>query len=161
MDTNEKSDKVGQRKIIAGFVAIAVSCVVLTLIPSVRSQLTALLNPPNRTILAKITGFFSNEQIQFLILKIKSQNGLQIEVFEVDSKTSTQTFKQKFDLSEDSDAYVTIDKNTTSLALQDVDHDGNLDIVAPSVDRNGNLRLNAFRYNSDLKLFEVYQAKAD
>lgn len=161
MDTNENSDKVSQRKVIIGFIAIALCCVALTLIPSVRNRLAAVINPPSRTILAKINGYFSPEQNEFLILKIKSQTGLQIEVFEIDPKTSTQTFKQKFDLSEDSDAYVTLDKNTTSLALQDVDRDGNLDIVAPSVDRNGNLRLNMFRFNTDLKLFEIYQAKPE
>lgn len=161
MNTNEKSDKVGQKKIIFGFITVAVFFVALTLVPSVRTALTTLINPPNRTVLAKLTGYFSAEQLQFLVLKVKSSSGLQIEIFEVDPKTSIQVFKQKFDLSEDSDAYVTLDKNSTSLALQDVDHDGNLDIVAPSVDRNGNLRLNTFRFNPELKMFEVYQGKPE
>lgn len=161
MNTNEKSDKVGQKKIIFGFIAIAVFFVALTLVPSIRTALTAFVNPPNRTVLAKLTGYFSSEQLQFLILKVKNSSGLQIEIFEIDPKTSTQVFKQKFDLSEDSDAYVTLDKNSINLALQDVDHDGNLDIVAPSVDRNGNLRLNTFRFNSELKMFEVYQGKPE
>lgn len=158
MNTNEKSDKVGQKKVIAGFIVVAVIFAGLTLIPSIRTQLSTMVNPPGRIVLAKITGYFTDTQIQFLILKIRSPGGLQIEVFEVDSKEGTQVFRQKFDLNEDSDAYVTIDKNSTSLALQDVDHDGNLDIVAPSVDRNGNLRLNTFRFNTDLKMFEIYQA---
>jgi hypothetical protein len=161
MNTNENSDKVSQKRIIVGFITVAVLFVGLTLVPSIRSRLNTVLNPPNRNVLAKITGYFSGDQIQFLILKIKSLGGLQIEVFEIDPKTQTQSFKQKFELTEDSDAYVTLDKNSTNLALQDVDHDGNLDIVAPSVDRNGNLRLNTYRFNSDLKMFEVYQGKPE
>ncbi|MFZ3229571.1 MAG: hypothetical protein WA160_05155 [Pseudobdellovibrio sp.] len=161
MNTNENSDKVRQKKIIFSFITFAIFFAVLTLIPSVRNELTTILNPPNRTVLAKITGFYLPDQMQFLILKVKNAGGLQIEIFDVDAKTAVQTFKQKFDLAEDSDAYVTLDKNSTNLALQDVDHDGNMDIVAPSVDRNGNLRLNTFRFNADLKMFEVYQGKIE
>lgn len=157
MNTNEKSDKVGQKKVIVGFILTAVFFAGLALTPSIRIHFSGALNPPKRTVLTKMSGFFSSDQIQFLILKVKNETGLQIEIFQVDDQAQTQTFKQKFDLVEDSDAFVTLDKNSTSLALQDVDHDGNLDIVAPSVDRNGNLRLNTFRFNSDLKLFEIYQ----
>lgn len=161
MNTIENSDKVRQKIIIFTFIVIAILVAGLTLVPSIRTYLNLATNSSNRTLLAKITGFFSVDQNQLLILKIKTPTGLQIEIFEVDPKTSSQTFKQKFDLIEDKEAYVTIDKNSTNLALQDVDHDGNLDIVAPSVDRNGNLRLNTFRYNPDLKMFEVYQGKLE
>lgn len=161
MNTIEKSDKVGQKKVIFGFIAVAIIVAALTSIPSVRSELSGFINPPNRNILAKITGYFSADQIEFLILKVKNAGGLGIEIFQIDPVSKTQTFKQKFDLAEDSDAYVTLDKNSTSLALQDVDHDGHLDIVAPSVDRNGNLRLNTFRFNPDLKMFEIYQGKPE
>ena len=156
MNTNEKSDKVRQNKIIFLYIAIAILFVVLTLIPSVRLKITNLINPANRIVLSKITGFFTEDQTQYLILNVKNAGGLQIEIFEIDKSTMAQTFKQNFDLAEDSDAYITLDKNSTNLALQDVDRDGHLDIVAPSVDRNGNLRLNAFRFNPEFKIFEVY-----
>ena len=159
MEATEKTNTDSQKKIIALFIILAIAFTALTQIPAVRSSLNSLLKSQQRTVLAKLTGFFSNEQIEMLILKVRDQSGLQIEIYEVDRKTDTQTFKQKFDLSEDADSYVTIDKNSTNLALQDVDQDGVLDIIAPSVDRNGNLRLNTFRFNSELKMFEPYVAK--
>lgn len=128
----------------------------MTLIPSVRTQMQNLLQTQQRVVLAKTTGYFSTNQIQFLILKVKDQSGLQIEIYETLQNSSAQTFKQKFELTEDSDSYVTLDKNSTNLALQDVDQDGHLDIIAPSVDRNGNLRLNTFRFNSETQFFEPY-----
>ena len=159
MEATEKINPASQKKVIAFFILLAIAFTALTQVPVVRSSLNSLLKNQQRHVLAKLTGFFSNDQIEMLILKVQDPAGLQIEIYEVDRKLDTQTFKQKFDLSEDADSYVTIDKNSTNLALQDVDQDGVLDIIAPSVDRNGNLRLNTFRFNSELKMFEPYIAK--
>ncbi len=154
--TNQSSTWLSQKKSILLFIFLAFLFAGITLIPAVRSKLQALLNTQQRVVLAKISGYFSVEQSQYLILKVKDATGLQIEIYEQSAELNSQIFKQKFDLSEDSDSYVTLDKNSTNLALQDVDQDGNMDIVAPSVDRNGNLRLNTFRFNSESKLFEPY-----
>lgn len=154
--TNQTSTWLSQKKSILLFVGLAILFSGITLIPAVRSQLQIVLSNQQRVVLAKISGYFSTGQNQFLILKLKDKTGLQIEIYEQAAESNSQVFRQKFDLSEDADSYVTLDKNSTNLALQDVDQDGNLDIVAPSVDRNGNLRLNTFRFNSDTKLFEPY-----
>ena len=154
--TNQSSTWLSQKKSILFFILLAFLFAGLTVIPAVRTKLQALLNTQQRVVLAKISGYFSAEQNHYLILKVKDAAGLQIEVYEQSTEPNSQIFKQKFDLSEDSDSYVTLDKNSTNLALQDVDQDGNLDIVTPSVDRNGNLRLNTFRFNSESKLFEPY-----
>lgn len=159
MEATEKNIETRQTKVIFLFVALAIGFTALTFIPQVRTQLNSLLHFQRRIVLAKITGFFSPQQNQLLILKVKDNSGLQIEVYEIDPVTTTQKFMQKFDLADDADSYVTLDKNSTNLALQDIDQDGYLDIVAPSVDRNGNLRLNTFRYNSELKMFQPYFAK--
>lgn len=154
--TNSSSTWLSQKKSILLFIFAALVFAGLTLIPSVRSQLQNLLQPQARVVLAKTTGYFLAEQKQFLILKVKDQTGLQIEIYEFLQNSKAQTFKQKFELTEDADSYVTLDKNSTNLALQDVDQDGNLDIIAPSVDHNGNLRLNTFRFNSETQFFEPY-----
>src|SRR3990167_2916770 len=154
--TNRSSDWLNQKKLILIFVAAALCFAALTLIPSVRAKLQGYFTNPNRQVLAKITGYFSSDQNHFLIIKIQDSAGLQIEIYELNSQSGAQTFKQKFELIEDADSYVTLDRNSTNLALQDVDQDGNLDIIAPSVDRNGNLRLNTFRFDAELKLFEPF-----
>ena len=154
--TNKQSTWLSQKKSVFFLILFAVLFAALTLIPSVRQKLQTLLNTHQRVVLAKINGFFSSEQTRLLILKVKDSSGLQIEVYELDPTTGVQIFKQKFSLNEDSDSYVTLDKNSTNLALQDVDRDGNLDIIAPSVDHNGNLRLNTFRYDSEAKSFTPY-----
>lgn len=148
MDTNKKW--------VFLFLVAAIIIAVLSSLSGVQKKISPLLESQNRKVLAKVTYFYGVEQAQALILKVKDGDGIRIEIFEIDKNSGFQTFKQKFDLYQDSDAYVTIDKNSTNLALSDVDKDGQMDILAPTVDRNGNLRLNTFRFNIDLKMFEPY-----
>lgn len=126
---------------------------ILSSLPVLQNQARSLFSKDQRQILAKVTGFYGLNQTEYLILKIKDSYGIQLEIYEV-TKAAQQIFKQKFELMQDSDAYITLDKNTTNLALSDADKDGHLDILAPSVDRNGNLRLNTFRFNTELNSFE-------
>ncbi len=137
--------------------AVALALAVASSLTSVQNLFKSLVNSNDRQILAKITGYYGLEQNEYLILKIKDSAGLQIEIYEKSKDSSQQTFKQKFELTQDTDAYITLDKNTTNLALSDVDKDGQLDILTPSVDRNGNLRLNSFRFNTELNSFEPIQ----
>lgn len=148
---NIATDKKNKLFIII-LLSVAITIAITSSIPVVQNSLKQIFSTNSRQILAKINSFYGVNQTELLILKIKDSYGIQIEIYEVKNKNQ-QIFKQKFDLVQDSDAYITIDKNTTNLALSDVDKDGQLDILAPSVDRNGNLRLNTFRFNSDLNSF--------
>lgn len=155
MNTTDNPKENKNMRVIVLFLAIALTGAVLSSVPSVQNKVKSLFTKSNRVILAKVTSFYGTEQSKFLILKVKEPTGLEIEIYEM-TEGGQQVFRQKFDLAQDTDAYITLDKNTTNLALSDVDKDGLLDILAPSVDRNGNLRFNTFRYNSELKMFEPF-----
>lgn len=146
-----------KKKYLIALVVVAAVTAIASAFPSVQNQFKQLIAPNERQILAKITGFYGVDQNEYLILKIKDSSGLQIEIYERLKGGVSQAFKQKFDLVQDSDAYITLDRNTTNLALSDVDKDGQLEILAPSVDRNGNLRLNSFTYNVEYNTFEPLQ----
>ncbi len=144
------------KKWVLVFLFAAVVIAFLSSLSGVQKKISPYLENSSRVILAKVVSFYGVDQMQFLILKVKDSLGIHIEIFEIDKNTEAQTFRQKFDLAQDADAYVTFDKNSTNLALSDVDRDGQLDILAPSVDRNGNLRLNTFRFNVESRSFEPY-----
>jgi hypothetical protein len=154
MSDDSKNNK---KKYLIALVVVAAVTAIASAFPSVQNQFKMLISQGEREILAKITGFYGVDQNEYLILKIKDASGLQIEIYERLKGGTSQSFKQKFDLVQDSDAYITLDRNTTNLALSDVDKDGQLEILAPSVDRNGNLRLNSFRYNAEYNTFEPLQ----
>ncbi len=159
MYTENTAEKPARTMLILTLVGLALAVAVITSIPTVQNQIRQLLTSSDRVILARVNAYLGADQKEFLILKIKDNSGLLIEIYEVRKEDSKQIFKQNFLLSQDSEAYITLDKNTTNLALSDVDKDGQPDILAPSVDRNGNLRLNTFRYNHDLEQFEVLSEK--
>jgi hypothetical protein len=140
---------------ISALLICALAAAVLSSLPLVQNKVKAFFSKDERVVLAKINSFYGAEHQEFLILKLKDAFGVQIEIYEV-KPDAQNVFRQKFEFIQDSDAYITLDKSTTNLALSDVNKDGQLEIIAPSVDRNGNLRLNTFRYNKDLKIFEVF-----
>lgn len=88
-----------------------------------------------------------------MIFKIRTDEGIDVEIYEKDPTTYFQKLKQKFSFPDDKDAFLMVDGNSISLALSDVDQNGMMDIVVPTVDQYGLSRLNVFKYNSDLKQF--------
>jgi hypothetical protein len=158
VNTADNSFDSRKRRMVIALLVIAMLAAVASSFPAVQLRVKETFFKADRVVLAKINTFYGIEQKEYLILKLKDEAGLQIEIYEMDSEGG-QTFKQKFELTQDADAYITLDKNTTNLALSDVDKDGVLDILAPSVDRNGNLRLNAFRFNIEFNSFEPLEQK--
>jgi hypothetical protein len=152
MNTADNSTESKKSRSIGVLIVLALVAAVLTTIPAVQNRIKPFFSDNDRIVLAKINTFFGLEQTEYLILKIKDAYGINIEIYE--SKGDKSVFKQKFELLQDTDAYITLDKNSTNLALSDVNKDGQLDIIAPSVDHNGNLRLNTFRYNLELQQFD-------
>ncbi len=156
MTTNENLPNSKNSKTVLLFLFGALVIAALSSLSRVQKWVEPLFSQTSRAVLAKVSSNYGEENLQFLILKVKDSSGLQIEIYLTNPQTGAQEFKQKFNLEQDSDAYVTIDKNSTNLALSDVDNDQHMDILVPSVDRNGNLRLNTFKFNPELKMFQPH-----
>jgi len=147
LEKNENS-----RVAVSTFVIAFVLCfgfAVLSSVSSIRNLF--LTDSADRKILSKI--FTEYGEHQYTILKIKTATAIELEIYEKDSLTSQQLLKQKFNLNDDSEAYLMINTSALNLSLVDINKDGFLDIVAPTVDKYGNSRLNIFVYNSDIDQF--------
>ncbi|MFN3454922.1 MAG: hypothetical protein ACK41T_08185 [Pseudobdellovibrio sp.] len=139
--------------------SLIVTTVVICLISAILSSLTPVRKLFNsytdeRKILAKI--FTEQNSKSYIIFKIQTHDGIDLEIFEKDTLHGSQKLKQKFSLVEDNDAYLMINHNSVNLTLIDVNGDRTLDIVAPTVDKNGQSRLNTFIYNKDIEQFVPY-----
>lgn len=137
--------------LMVGMALIALIAAILSSSNTVRNYFAPTENTEKRSILAKI--FTSYDDINYVIFKIRTDTGITIEIYEKDPVTYFQKLKQKFSFPDDKDAFLMVDGNSISLALSDVDQNGLLDIVMPTVDQYGLSRLNVFKYNSDLKQF--------
>lgn len=137
--------------LIVSMVVLALAGAILSSSQDIRNYFTAHQASGKRSILAKI--FTSYDNINYVIFKIRTETGIDIEIYEKDESTYFQKLKQKFSFPDDKDAFLMVEGNSISLALSDVDQNGVMDIVMPTVDQFGLSRLNVFKYNSDLKQF--------
>ncbi len=138
--------------LIAAMTVVAIIIAVLSSSQTVRNYFSPASNgTTQRQILAKV--FSTYDEINFVIFKIRTGEGIDIEIYEKDPETFFQKLKQKFSFPGDKDAFLLVDGNSISLALGDVDQNGIMDIVMPTVDQYGLSRLNVFKYDSDLKQF--------
>lgn len=152
--TNNSASTIENSKtyLIAAMAVVAIVFAILSSSQTVRNYFSsASEDSGQRSILAKI--FTSYDDINYVIFKIRTHEGIEIEIYEKDPTTYFQKLKQKFSFPDDKDAFLMVDGNSISLALSDVDQNGMMDIVMPTVDQYGLSRLNVFKYNSDLKQF--------
>ncbi|MBC7456753.1 MAG: hypothetical protein H7235_00640 [Bdellovibrionaceae bacterium] len=152
--TNNSASTIENSKtyLIASMAVVAIVFAILSSSQTVRNYFTAASEDSGqRLILAKI--FTSYDDINYVIFKIRTHDGIEIEIYEKDPVTYFQKLKQKFSFPDDKDAFLMVDGNSISLALSDVDQNAMMDIVMPTVDQYGLSRLNVFKYNSELKQF--------
>lgn len=140
-------------------VPLLIGALVISLIFAIGSSMTSvrrIFTPTaeERKILAK--AFAQYQEKMFVIFKIKTNSGIEIEIYLKDQNTNNQNFKQRFPLNDDAEAYLMVNQNSMNLGLVDINNDGQMDIIAPTVDKNGNSRLNVFQYNSELDSFVPY-----
>ncbi len=140
-------------------IPLLIGALVISLIFAVGSSMTSVRrifdsNTEERKILAKVFTEYNGKA--FVVFKIKTNAGIEIEIYEKDLANNNQQFKQRFPLSDDVEAYLMVNNNSMNLGLVDVNNDGQMDVIAPTVDKNGNSRLNVFQFNSDLNSFVPY-----
>lgn len=146
---NTTTDKKSSTVFTIVIVLICLLFAILSSLTSVRQMLSS--RKSERTVLAKVFAKYENKV--FVVIKIRTESGLDVEVYEKDSENNQQKLKQKFSLNDDSDAYLMVKNDSINLGLFDVNKDGQLDIICPSVDRLGNSRLNIFEYSKELHQF--------
>lgn len=146
---NTTTDKKSSTVFTIVIVLICLLFAILSSLTSVRQMLSS--RKSERTVLAKVFAKYENKV--FVVIKIRTESGLDVEVYEKDSENNQQKLKQKFSLNDDSDAYLMVKNDSINLGLFDVNKDGQLDIICPSVDRLGNSRLNIFEYSKELNQF--------
>ena len=134
---------------------IYTASVTVIVLAAVLSSMTSLRQfaqstTETRKIIGKLIASYPDKQ--YVIFKVQTESGIDLEIFEKDL-AGQQKLKQKFAFIDETEAYLMMNENSENLALADYDKDGFTDIVMPTVDKNGNSRLNIFKYNSELQQF--------
>ena len=140
------------------FLTVLTGLFVVVLNGELRSQIRGALRPNYRVILAVATADLNGRGSANQILKIKTQDGLFLEVYGTrkDAKHGDQTeLLASVKLPDKKDGYFTFNGQVTNLAIDDLNGDKNLEILATTFDNNLVAHINAYRFLPGQKQLEL------
>ncbi|MDZ4677034.1 MAG: hypothetical protein SGI74_05940 [Oligoflexia bacterium] len=133
-------------------VILLASFFVVVLDSDLRSQARSVFRPQYRVILAVASADLINDGKSLQILKVKTDEGLFLEVYDPQKMLSSIRLPDK------KDGYFTFNGSVTNLAIDDIDNDNKLEILATSFDSDLVAHLNVYRYvpgNKELELVKI------
>lgn len=133
--------------------AALVLAAVLT--PSVREGIQQHFNGSNREVLATAEGNLLGDGHSVKVIKYRHREEIWVEILKIEDNGST-TIVDRILLPDKHDGLFNFQGHVTRLAIADVDHDGALELLAPTFDQQLVPHLNVFRYNPSLKKFEPF-----
>jgi len=107
-----------------------------------------------RHILSVASGDLLSNGSNVKVVKVKTQHGLFLEVYGA-SENFNRPLLERILLPDKTDGYFHFRGQATNLALDDIDGDNKLEIIAPSFDRDLIAHLNVYKYNQETKRFEL------
>lgn len=154
MNTEAPKQKTFVSNMLFGLLGIAVALVTsVALFPRWRDTVRSWVQKPYREVLAKTYGDISGQGDFMTVLKIKSDEGLLIEVFEKSKDSDSEKLLARLSLDEKRDAFMSFSGDATNLGLVDFDGDGTLEIMAPAYDENFVPRLSVFKFDPQRRAF--------
>lgn len=128
---------------------------VVALNPAWKARIKSLVISDERQILAKTSAYLSTEGPFVSVFKVREGSKIFLEVFSSADGQAQPKLLQKIPLSPGQDGYFNFQGNATNLAISDADNDGVMDILAPTFDDQMTPRLNVYRYNPAMQVFEL------
>lgn len=136
--------------------SIALLFLLAVVIPSWREQIQGLFSTSGREVLAVAEGDLLNDGTQAKVLKIRSPDGLYVEILKMGTSGAT-TLVDRILLPDKHDGLFNYQGHVTRLAIADLSNDGKMVLLAPTFDNQLVPHLNVFRYNSAVGRFELVQ----
>ncbi len=137
-------------------ISLLVFCIGLTAavaIPQFRDAIRKKFLTEQRKVLAKASSNINADEQEYLILKVKHKNMIQLEVF-LKSESSLKLL-QKFTLQGTFDGFFTFAGEATNLVITNLDYDPQLEILAPTFDDDFVAHLQIFKFNIASQQFEL------
>ena len=126
----------------------AIVFAVLSSLTGVRNSVIQMIYPEQK-VLAKIN--FNIADKTFTAFKLAKPDSVILEIYE--KQESGDKLMQSFSFKGDSNALLQVKDVPVSLGVSEAKISGDFELFAPTFDKNGNSRLNAFRYDSGLNQF--------
>lgn len=135
-------------------VVLFVIMLMSALVPDIRSALRTTMIVDFRTVVSTAHGDLLGIGRDLTVAKVRTRDSLFIEVYEP-RENGGQRLVERIELEDKKDGYFNFNGRATNLAIDDIDGDGRLEILAPSFDQNLVGHLNVFSYNQGTGLFQL------
>ena len=136
-----------------GLTLVFTLMLVASLHPVARTSLRGILVPNQRVITSTLQADLMGDGTVFTIAKIKTRDSLLIEIYEALAEGKTKLVEQ-IELPNQKDGYFNFNGQATNLAVDDINNDGRLEILAPSFDHNLTGHVNIYSDDKDNKSFQ-------
>lgn len=135
----------------------SLALIFIVLSPELRIQARSLIVPKDRIILAVAKSVLLEAGEELQVLKVKTDEGLFIEVYGQENKNNivTQKLISSAQLPDKKDGYFTFNGQVTNLAIDDIDNDKTKEILVTSYDENLVAHLNVYKYVKGQKNLEL------
>jgi hypothetical protein len=134
-------------------IAICAVMLISSLVPDVKSAIRGSVLHDFREVLSTAQGRIAGGSNEYTVAKVKTQNGLFLEIYE-NAEHGTQKLVETIALADKRDGYFNFNGQATNLAIDDIDGDGKLEILAPTFDQNLVGRLNVYNFDPSTKSSE-------
>ncbi|MES2854621.1 MAG: hypothetical protein V4692_02105 [Bdellovibrionota bacterium] len=137
----------------ASLVALFAVMLIATLHPDLRAGVRSVVMTDYRTVIATAQGKLSADDVNYSVVKVKTRDSLALEIYQ-NGADGEQKLIEKIIMPDIKDGYFSFDNQTTNLAIDDIDGDGRMEILAPSFDKNLVGRLNVYNFDVESKAFQ-------
>jgi hypothetical protein len=127
-------------------VTLFIASLVMALQPDLRAAVRGAVLKDYRTIVSSASSDLLHDGTVFNIEKVKTREGLFLEIYQPQN-SGGQKLVEKIEIKDQSDGYFSFNGLASNLAVDDIDGDGHLEIVAPGFDRDLVGHLNIYRFD--------------
>ncbi len=140
-------------------VAITLGMALFVVHPVFRGAFRTYMNRPSRRVLSVAEGDLFSNGSTTRVIKVRTQDGLFLEIYGAGEADNDKPLLMRILLPDKNDGYFHFHGQASNLALDDVDNDHHLEIIAPTFDENSVAHLNIYRYNPAQGLIEPMRSQ--
>lgn len=146
--------KIVHSSLISLLLALGVGVAAVALVPEWRNRVQSLMRGEERTVLSTVRGKFIENEEPLKAVKAMDETGVFVEVFRETSDGSLEMIA-RIVTGDPFDGQFNFKGQISSLVSSDIDGDGVDELLVPTFNHLHQPRLNVFKYQPDMKLFQT------
>ena len=123
------------------------------LLPEVRSSIRGSVLKDYRMVISTVQGDLAGNGKELTVAKVRTREAIYLEIY-VPKEDGSQKLLERIELPDKKDGFFNFNGQATNLAIDDIDGDGQKEIIVPSFDQNMVGHLNIYRFEQATGAFQ-------